>query len=116
MSDFDFLGAPKPAKASRKQTFDSPLTSSQKQKLPRVTGIKDSRRAGQYKQVTFRLPDDVVTALKEIARTEGLSIEETKRWIVYMGLGRYEEGERPVLDEEVVRRHVDSSAYWSGGE
>ena len=120
MADFDFLGSPKPIRPKRQQksqpAFNSPLTPEQRQKTARATGVKDSRRAGQYKQLTFRLPDEVVEEIRYIARAEGLSIEETKRWIVYMGLGLYEQGERPVLDEEVVRRQVDASAYWSGGQ
>ena len=61
---------------------------------------------GGMVQVTFRLPEEATKRIEAMAAAAGVTKEDMKRWLVLQGMQAWERGERPVLDEEVVRQAV----------
>lgn len=67
-----------------------------------VTG-QTSRTAGRYRQITFRIPQEFVDLIDQAAAEIGASKEDTKRWLVGVGLLAYRNGERPELGKREIR-------------
>ncbi len=103
-SDVDFVDevdlTPPPRRGRSK--FDDGLKGATQRQVARATG-RPHRTHGDYVQLTFRLPDEVVRQIETMAREAGVTKEDMKRWIVLQGVQAWKRGERPEL-EEIVRR------------
>ena len=109
-SDLDFIDeaqttTPPSRRDIRRQTFDSGLKGATRKQAAEATGRKH-RTHGTYLQVTFRLPEEAAKRIEAMAAAAGVTKEDMKRWLVLQGMQAWERGERPVLDEEVVRQAV----------
>ncbi len=108
----DLLGEPEekprhPAGRGPKPAFIDPLGDLTPTRMKKATTRGQYRMHGNYAQVMFRLSPEYATAIERIADREGMTRADVKRWLVAVGLKAYEEGRRPELTEEVVRRTVD---------
>ncbi len=111
---FSFLDEPlknegKRVKATtkRKHTgFDDAFATVERRAVRKATQTGQSVQAGRYEQLTFRLEPEIIDEIKAMAFEEGVSQEEMKRWIVYVGVLAYRNGHRPETETKVVRKRV----------
>ena len=110
---FDFLEEEPENQAPRRQRrrsappdFDDAFAGVERRQVRQATKTGQSIQAGRYEQLTFRLEPEIVDEIKQMAAEEGVSQEAMKRWVVYMGLLAYRNGERPETVEKVVQRQV----------
>ena len=92
-----------PARPARNRTFDDGLAGATRGQAARATGRKSVAR-GQYVQLTFRLPEEFLTQISRRAAELGVTQEDMKRWLVWRGLQALDEGERPAVEVEALRR------------
>ena len=104
--DDPFAGIePKKPKRKPNKTFDKPLDVS-RQDVSKVTGKGKSVMHGKYYQMTTRLPEDVVEAIRWWANELNMTQEDIKRYCFFRGLEALEEGERPEVEEVVVKKRL----------
>lgn len=92
-----------PARSAHGRKFDDGLEGATRRQAARASGRRSVAR-GQYVQLTFRLPEDAVARIGRMATDLGVTQEDLKRWLVWRGLQAWDDGERPEVDAEVVRR------------
>lgn len=90
----------------KKPPLSKPLERLQKSDVRKVEEHGKSVYHGRLPQVTFRISEEYVAAIEKIAANEGLSKEEVKRWVVGIGLQAYSRGERPEVEERVVKNQA----------
>lgn len=104
--DLDFIDkveSPLPTRPARGRAFDDGLSGATRRQAARASGRRSATR-GSYVQLTFRLPDEAVARIGRLATEAGVSQEDLKRWLVWRGLQAWDEGERPDVDAEVIRK------------
>jgi hypothetical protein len=93
---------PKPKRGSKK-SFDNPLEEVTPKDAAKAT--KSKTMVGQYAQRTFRLPPEYLEMIRIISETEGMSVADAERWVIYRGLLAYfEDDERPEFVQTVQRQ------------
>jgi hypothetical protein len=91
--------------SKKKPGMQMPFSSQTAVNASKISKSANTTIHGQYKQITFRLPFEYLDKIEEIAIKEGLSKEETKRWLVGTALKAYQDGERPDI-KPVTRNKV----------
>ncbi len=96
----------KPQPRKRKQgEFDRSLNVSRRDAY-KATGTGGSVMHGEYYQLTTRLPMDVVEQVREWAADLKMTQQDVQRYCFYRGLQALVEGERPEVEEVVVRKKL----------
>lgn len=94
----DQLGDEKPRrKRSGKPEFNRPSVD---RRTVRGATAKESSDAGDYKRKTLLLYPGVIDYVAKLARKEGLGLMAFWRWLIDQGLQNYEDGARPIPEEE----------------
>lgn len=98
----DLADQPQPKRGTKK-TFDNPLEEVTAKDAAKAT--KSKTMIGQYAQRTFRLPPEYLDMIRTIAETEGMSVADAERWVIFRGLLAYfEDDERPEFVQMVQRQ------------
>lgn len=96
----------KPKPRRRKQEkFDRPLAVSRRE-ASKATGSGGSAMHGDYYQLTTRLPIELVEEVREWAADLKMTQQDVQRYCFYRGLQALTEGERPEVEEVVVRKRL----------
>jgi hypothetical protein len=95
---------PQPRRRKRAE-FDRPLDVSRRDTY-KATGTGGSVMHGDYYQLTTRLPIDVVEQVREWAADLKMTQQDVQRYCFYRGLQALAEGERPEVEEIVVRKKL----------
>jgi hypothetical protein len=89
----------------KKDKFDRPLDVSRRDAY-KATGTGGSAMHGEYYQLTTRLPLEVVEQVREWASYLNMTQQDLQRYCFYRGLQALTEGERPEVEEVVVRKKL----------
>jgi len=89
----------------KKKSFDRPLAVSRRE-ASKATGSGGSAMHGEYYQLTTRLPLDVVEQIREWASALNMTQQDLQRYCFYRGLQALGEGDRPEVEEVVVRKKL----------
>ena len=81
--------------------FDNPLNAVAASDTAKA--VNSSLVAGQYIRRTFTYTPKQIARIKEIARELHISETGIARWLIDQGLGQWEQGVRPVVEERAVR-------------
>lgn len=92
-------------RSGKKDKFDQPLDVSRRDAY-KATGTGGSAMHGEYYQLTTRLPLDVVDQVREWAAGLKMSQQDLQRYCFYRGLQALADGERPEVEEVVVRKKL----------
>lgn len=95
----------KPARSGKKDKFDRPLDVSRRDAY-KATGTGGSVMHGEYYQLTTRLPVEIVEQVREWATDLKMTQQDLQRYCFYRGLQALGEGERPEVEEVVVRKKL----------
>jgi hypothetical protein len=95
----------KSARSGKKDKFDRPLDVSRRDAY-KATGTGGSAMHGEYYQLTTRLPVEVVEQVREWASDLKMTQQDLQRYCFYRGLQALGEGERPEVEEVVVRKKL----------
>lgn len=69
----------------------------------KARAVDSSLVAGQYIRRTFTFTPRQLIRIKEIARELHISETGIARWLIDQGLGQWEQGVRPEVEEQAVR-------------
>jgi hypothetical protein len=89
----------------KKDKFDRPLDVSRRDAY-KATGTGGSVMHGEYYQLTTRLPVEIVEQVREWATDLKMTQQDLQRYCFYRGLQALSEGERPEVEEVVVRKKL----------
>jgi hypothetical protein len=92
-------------RGGKKDKFDRPLEVSRREAY-KATGTGGSAMHGEYYQLTTRLPLDVVEQVREWASYLKMTQQDLQRYCFYRGLQALTEGERPEVEEVVIRKKL----------
>lgn len=81
--------------------FKNPLD--QVSATDKARAVDSSLVAGQYIRRTFTFTPRQLARIKEIARELHISETGIARWLIDLGLGQWEAGARPEIEEKAVR-------------
>jgi hypothetical protein len=104
MSDGESEGqtAAQPAKRRPKVgDFENPLAAVST--MDKGRAVDSSLVAGRYIRRTFTFTPRQLARIKEIARELHISENGIARWLIDVGLGQWEDGIRPEVEERAVR-------------
>lgn len=96
-------------RASKKTKFDRPLDVTRREAY-KATGSGGSVMHGDYYQLTTRLPFEIVEQVREWASDLKMTQQDLQRYCFYRGLQALIEGERPEVEEVVVRKKLKPPA------
>jgi hypothetical protein len=96
---------PSPSGSRKKDKFDQPLSVSRRDAY-KATGTGGSAMHGDYYQLTTRLTLEVVEQVREWATNLKMTQQDLQRYCFYRGLQALAEGERPEVEEVVVRKKL----------
>lgn len=94
-----------PSPGRKKDKFDRPLGVSRRDAY-KATGTGSSAMHGEYYQLTTRLPLEVVEQIREWAADLKMTQQDLQRYCFYRGLQALAGGERPEIEEVVVRKKL----------
>lgn len=94
-----------PARRGKKNQFDQPLDISRRDAY-KATGTGSSAMHGEYYQLTTRLPLDLVEQVRAWATDLRMTQQDLQRYCFYRGLQALLEGERPEVEEVIVRKKL----------
>ncbi len=87
-----------------KPEFDRAIKGVSRRDAIMATGQGKSTHHGQYYQLTTRLPLELVDEIREWAATLQMTQQDLQRYCFYRGLEALKQGERPAVEEVVVRK------------
>ncbi len=93
------------ARRGKKIQFDQSLDISRRDAY-KATGTGSSAMHGEYYQLTTRLPLDIVEQVRTWATELRMTQQDLQRYCFYRGLQALTEGERPEVEEVVVRKKL----------
>jgi hypothetical protein len=91
------LKRPRPRLGDFKNPLDQVSTTD------KARAVDSSLVAGQYIRRTFTFTPRQLARIKEIARELHISETGIARWLIDLGLGQWEAGQRPEIEEKAVR-------------
>lgn len=92
--------------ARKKGEFDSAIKGVTRREASKATGRGKSTMHGKNYQLTTRVPLDLVDELRDWAAKLGMTQQDLQRYCFYRGLQALEDGERPEVEEVVVRKRL----------
>lgn len=92
-----------PDQGRKKDKFDQPLNVSRRDAY-KATGTGGSVMHGDYYQLTTRLPVEIVDQVRDWASDLKMTQQDLQRYCFYRGLQALVDGERPEVEEVVVRK------------
>ena len=90
----------------KKGEFDAALKSVTRREASRATGRGKSAMHGKNYQLTTRVPMELVDELRDWAAQLGMTQQDVQRYCFYRGLQALNSGERPEVEEVVVRKRL----------
>ncbi len=90
----------------KKDAFDSAIKGVTRREASKATGRGKSTMHGKNYQLTTRVPLEMVDELRDWAAQLGMTQQDLQRYCFYRGLQALNEGERPEVEEVVVRKRL----------
>ena len=93
-------------KTGKKPVMESGFAKQNRRAAAKATGKKDGTWAGEYYRRSFPIHPDTLEEMATWSGKLGISQNDLVRWFIDHGLDALKKGERPAIEDVVVRRRI----------